>query len=299
MANVNIGIDRVEAATGSLRPVVMGAVSLSSGKLWNHIRVQRGQSGPRERPEGHYVRHVVVVNAGSPVVDFWSPGKRYIAHRVVPGDVIVYPAGMPHAARWSGSRSTVIDIAPEFVQSVAGRDVAADHLEIHPAFAIKDDVVANLAFMLGAEAQANGPNGSLYGEGLGTALVAHLLRRHGLVPQHVLRGVHALSAGELQRVKQHIEENLDADLSLQGLADLLGINIYRFVRSFKQSTGVPPHRYVLERRIAQSRLLLADPNMTLVEVALRSGFSSQSHFSTAFRKLTNITPGRYRKALGG
>jgi AraC family transcriptional regulator len=119
-----------------------------------------------------------------------------------------------------------------------------------------------------------------------------------VVPQHVLRGVHALSAGELQRVTQYIEENLDVHLSLQGLADVLGISIVRFVRSFKQSTGVPPHRYVLERRIAQSRSLLADPSLSLVDVALRAGFSSQSHFSTAFRQLTSITPGRYRKALG-
>jgi len=298
MANVNVGIDRVEAATGSLRPVVMGVISLCSGTLWNHIRLQQGQSGPRERPEGHYMRHVVVVSAGGPVADFWSPGKRYIAHRVPPGNVIVYPAGMPHAARWSASKSTIIDIAPEFVQSVAGHDVAANHLELHPAFAIQDDVVANFAFTLGAEALADGPNGSLYGEGLGTALVAHLLRCHGTVPQHVLAGVHALSAAELHRIKRYIEENLDAHLSLQRLADVLRINIYRFVRSFKQSTGLSPHRYVLERRIAQSRLLLADPNLPLVEVALRSGFSSQSHFSTAFRRLMNITPGRYRRALG-
>jgi AraC family transcriptional regulator len=299
MADVDVGIDRIETATGSLRPVVMGVVSLSSEKLWNHLQVRRGQSGPRERPEGHYMRHVVAVSTGgSPVADFWSPGKRYIARRVLPGNVTIYPAGMPHASRWSASKTTIIDIAPEFVQAVAGRDVAMKHLEIHPTFALQDDVVATLAFMLGAEALADGPNGSLYGEGLGTALVAHLLRRHGVVPQHVLRGVHALSAGELQRVTQYIEENLDVHLSLQGLADVLGISIVRFVRSFKQSTGVPPHRYVLERRIAQSRSLLADPSLSLVDVALRAGFSSQSHFSTAFRQLTSITPGRYRKALG-
>jgi AraC family transcriptional regulator len=119
-----------------------------------------------------------------------------------------------------------------------------------------------------------------------------------VVPQHVLRGVRALSGGELQRITQYIEENLDAHLSLHALADVLGISIIRFVRSFKQSTGVQPHRYVLERRIAQSKSLLADANLPLVEVALRSGFSSQSHFSTVFRRLTNITPGRYRQAFG-
>src|SRR3989442_1606690 len=92
---------------------------------------------------------------------------RYTGHRLSPGNVIVYPAGMPYVARWSASKSTAVDIAPEFVQSVAGRDVATKDLEIHPAFAIKDDVVANLAALLGADALAGAPNGSLYGEGLG------------------------------------------------------------------------------------------------------------------------------------
>ncbi len=165
------------------------------------------------------MRHVVVVSAGGwPVADFWSPGKRYVAHRILPGNVIVYPAGMPHASGWSASKSTIADIAPELVQSVAGRDVAANRLEIHPAFTTQDDVVANLASMLGAEALADGPNGSLYGEGWG-------------------------------------------------------------------------------RRIERAKSLLANPKLPITEVALRLGFTDQSHFSTAFRRLTNTTPGRYREAV--
>jgi len=73
------------------------------------------------------------------------------------------------------------------------------------------------------------------------------------------------------------------------------MNLYRFVRAFKESTGVPPYRYVLERRIELSKSLLADSNCPITEVALRTGFASQSHFATAFRRLTSVTPGRYRR----
>ena len=188
-----------------------------------------------------------------------------------------------------------LDIAPEFVRSVAGRDVATKDLEIHPAFAIKDDVVANLAALLGADALAGAPNGSLYGEGLGTALVARLLHRQGGAPPGSGVTVRALSPGDLRRVTAYIDEQLETPLSLQRLADLLGMNLYRFVRAFKESTGVPPYRYVLERRIELSKSLLADSNCPITEVALRTGFASQSHFATAFRRLTSVTPGRYRR----
>jgi len=60
---------------------------------------------------------------------------------------------------------------------------------------------------------------------------------------------------------------------------------------------VGPHRYVMHRRIERSKSLLADRGLPITDVALRAGFASQSHFSTAFRRLTNITPGRYRQGL--
>jgi len=296
VSSVSAGIGRIETATGLVRLVGMEVVSLFSGQLWNDFRLNRGHSGPVVRPEGYYTRHVVVVNAGGPTaVEIWSPGMRYTGHRLSPGNVIVYPAGMPYVARWSASKSTVVDIAPEFVRSVAGRDVATKDLEIHPAFAIKDDVVANLAALLGADALAGAPNGSLYGEGLGTALVARLLHRQGGAPPGSGVTVRALSPGDLRRVTAYIDEQLETPLSLQRLADLLGMNLYRFVRAFKESTGVPPYRYVLERRIELSKSLLADSNCSITEVALRTGFASQSHFATAFRRLTSVTPGRYRR----
>ncbi len=68
-------------------------------------------------------------------------------------------------------------------------------------------------------------------------------------------------------------------------------------RHFKQATGMPPHQYVLRRRIERARSLLADTGISLVEIVLRCGFSDRSSFSTAFRQWTRLTPGGYRKTL--
>ena len=106
----------------------------------------------------------------------------------------------------------------------------------------------------------------------------------------------ALSKEMLSLVLQYIEDHLETDLSLQHLADLVHMDLYRFLRSFKRSAGLPPHQYILRARVERAKLLLGNPALALTEVALRSGFASQTHFATAFRRMTNVTPRTYRNA---
>ena len=67
-----------------------------------------------------------------------------------------------------------------------------------------------------------------------------------------------------------------------------------FARLFRHSTGLPPHRYVLQRRIARARELVADRRQSLAEIGYELGFPSQAHFTTMFRRLVGTTPGAYR-----
>jgi len=293
-----VSIDRIETTTGLHNPLRKEAVSVFSGTLWPHIRLHQGQSRPRDWPEGYFPRHVISVNvAGHYSMDIWWAGKRHTAS-VFPGSVTVFPADMPWSSRTPRASSTIlIDFAPEFVASVIGRDVDTRDLEIYPALAMQDDRLASFASMLATEARAGGPNGNLYAEGLATALVAYLLRRHGPAPSQTRSPARGLSAGDLQWVTRYIDDHLDTRLSLQMLADPLGMSVYRLVRAFGRSTGVPPYRYVLQRRIERSKSLLAHSTVPLTEVALASGFASQSHFTAAFRRFTRMAPGQYRRSI--
>jgi AraC family transcriptional regulator len=65
--------------------------------------------------------------------------------------------------------------------------------------------------------------------------------------------------------------------------------------AFRQAVGVPPHAYVTEQRLAAARhLLLAQPRLTIDDIARRVGFSSASHFATAFRRQTGVSPSAFR-----
>jgi AraC family transcriptional regulator len=92
------------------------------------------------------------------------------------------------------------------------------------------------------------------------------------------------------------ESRLEADLTLQELA-AVGYSRSHFLRAFRATTGLTPHRYLLNRRIERARRLLGEPDMRIAQVAYCCGFSSQAHFTLAFRKVCGLTPGEYRREL--
>jgi AraC family transcriptional regulator len=81
---------------------------------------------------------------------------------------------------------------------------------------------------------------------------------------------------------------------LLDLSVVVHMSPYHFARLFKQSTGVPPHRFVLGQRIARASVLLRDARLSIGEVGQLVGFRTPSHFTTAFRRMTGITPSAYR-----
>ena len=107
-------------------------------------------------------------------------------------------------------------------------------------------------------------------------------------------GIGTLPWGRLRRVTEHIQQNLDKDLTLAELAALLYMSPYHFARLFKCSTGVPPHRFVVRQRIARARAFLATQELSIAQISRMVGFRTPSHFTTVFRRVTGITPGGYR-----
>ena len=104
----------------------------------------------------------------------------------------------------------------------------------------------------------------------------------------------ALPSCRLRRVTEYIQQNLDRDLRLAELAALVYMSPYHFARLFKCSTGVPPYRFVVRRRIARAREFLATRELSIAQISQMVGFRTPSHFTTVFRRVTGITPRSYR-----
>ena len=136
-----------------------------------------------------------------------------------------------------------------------------------------------------------------YCEALGIVLAHDLARLapHARRTAQKFRG--GLAGWQQQAVATHIAQNLGEHISLTSLAALVRLSPYHFSRAFKQSFGMPPHRYHTHRRIESAKALLAHPERSATEIGAIVGFSSASAFTMTFRKVTGITPTDYRRTL--
>jgi len=122
-------------------------------------------------------------------------------------------------------------------------------------------------------------------------LLEDLSRRFTIQPP---RG--GLAPGALRRVMEYIDSHLGEDLALESLAAHAGLSTYHFARAFKQSVGMPPHRYLLQQRVKRAGELLKQTEQPLTAIAQSLGFADQSHFSRSFHWLVGLAPSEFRRS---
>jgi AraC family transcriptional regulator len=171
---------------------------------------------------------------------------------------------------------------------------AISDLVHRPGVGSDDPVMRHLAqAALHAFRRPHETTGLLLDEILGAAC-AHMVGRSG-TSHNISRFGRGLAQSQVRRAKEMMDEHLD--LSLSDLAKEFDLSVRHFARSFRQSTGVSPHQWMLARRIAKAKSLLATSNLSLAEIAAICGFSSQSHLNAVFRRESDISPGRWRRLI--
>ncbi|HDR2537268.1 TPA: helix-turn-helix transcriptional regulator [Enterobacter ludwigii] len=129
-----------------------------------------------------------------------------------------------------------------------------------------------------------------------TLLMTHLLQNYSSVQWKLPVVTGGLSPFVLRHVLAFIEENLSQPLTLAELAEQAALSEYHFARMFRQSMGLAPHQYVMQRRMEKAKALVQHTTTPLTDIALACGFNSASHFSNRFRSMMGITPSQLRAA---
>ena len=114
--------------------------------------------------------------------------------------------------------------------------------------------------------------------------------------QAIAKQISPLPKASLRRVKEYMEARLEDNLSLDHLARETHYSRGHFLRMFRAATGKTPHQYLTERRIERAKRVLRDEEETsLIDIAARCGFSSQSHMTRVFREQTGVTPSAFKR----
>jgi AraC family transcriptional regulator len=131
-------------------------------------------------------------------------------------------------------------------------------------------------------------------DALNTALAVQVMRQFVDPAAITLAPSNGLSRERLARIRDYVEAHLGDRLTLTEIAAVACLSPYHLSRSFKLTTGIGLHQYVVRRRIERARHLLVRTELPLAEIAGIVGFDSQASFTARFRREIGVSPGRLR-----
>ncbi|HVO08959.1 MAG TPA: AraC family transcriptional regulator [Burkholderiaceae bacterium] len=171
-----------------------------------------------------------------------------------------------------------------------------DDLRYQPDVSVVDPVLRHLLGSLKPALENPAQAPALFVDAVGLAISVHLAHTYGGLRAAAQPGTRGgLAPWQERRAKEMMSANLDGEVPLARLAAECGLSVRHFSRAFRQSTGVPPHRWLLKRRVELAKNLLLSPAASLAEVGRACGFADQSHFTRVFSASTGASPGAWRR----
>ncbi len=248
--------------------------------------------------------HTVGINLKSTRVTFHHNARPIHSGCVMPGATQVTSPGTPVRAVFHSSCDVLHlyitqSMLAECYEGAFGNRPVGDIVLSDPSV-VHDPVLERLGVALSNAAGSCGAFGRVYADSIGLAIVSRLLSREFSGAQQAAVAKSAgLPAWRMKRVVDYIEAHLTKPIGLADVAQSAGLSRMHFAAQFRAATGLRPHEFVLRRRIEHAQALLLQRGVTSLEVALDSGFRSQAHFTTVFKRLVGETPARWRTDARG
>jgi len=214
------------------------------------------------------------------------------------GVVTIIPAGS--SARWDipGPVNVVQLYLPHrTLERVAGEADASTPGDLLERTGHPDPITSRLLLSASDALEGSAALDALFRHQLTDLLATRLLAAHAGTTDAFEPTLGGLSPTALRRAIERLRSDSDADVSLAALASDAGLSRFHFCRAFKDSTGLSPHAWLRQHRHEQAMNMLRDTDESIVSIAATLGYSSQTAFAAAFRKLTGETPSDWRRRM--
>ena len=237
-------------------------------------------------------RVVVSLHVGPSVaVDCRRAGQRHRGTNIH-GDLEIIPPNL--GGVWEiKSRDTALVIGLKFrvlqrMVEESGGD--PQKLQVFNRFQARDAQIEHIGWALKAEMENGYPSGRSYMDALATGLATRIVRNHSSLarPHRPMKA--AMPGRKLKAVLGYIEDNLERDLGLKEIADVAGLSVSHFKTLFRKSLGLPPHQYLIRRRVERAAIQLRGGQTPIGQIALENGFCHQSHLALHTRRVLGVSP---------
>ncbi len=205
-----------------------------------------------------------------------------------------------HRGEWVGIMNVPhLQLGISDAALLAATEESSDEVELHPHRKFADSRLGALVTAVHAEMVAGYPSGRLFLDSVEQAMAVALVSSQAVRHRPVRLSHGGLGPARLRRIKDLVDARLEEELSLDELAQSVGLSTAHFARMFRKSTGETPHQFVLRQRLERAKAMLRTPSERILDVALACGFRTQQHFAQVFRDIHGVTPTRYRQDFLG
>jgi AraC family transcriptional regulator len=201
-----------------------------------------------------------------------------------------------HIGEWVGLMNVPhLQLGISDAALMASSDGAYGEVELRPSRKFANPRLSALVAAAHAEMVAGFPGGRLFLDSVEQAMAVALVNGHAVRhrPVQIYRG--GLGSARLRRIKELVHVKMEDDLSLDEMAQSVGLSTAHFARMFRKSTGETPHQFVLRQRIERAKAMLRAPDARVLDVAVACGFKTQQHFAQVFRDVCKVSPTEYRQ----
>lgn len=206
----------------------------------------------------------------------------------------------PASEQWIGSADMEhVTVAISNAALKATQDGESGEVELRPLWKLVDGRLKALVTAVNAERILGFPSGQLFLDSVEQAIAVALVNGYGVRRPGLRTYRGGLTPARLRRVREFVQANIDADLTLQDMAESVNFSVAHFSQMFRQSTGQNPHQFVLLHRVERAKGMLRADEARVLDVAVACGFKTQQHFARVFRRISGTSPTEYRQELLG